>query len=138
MFCELEIDKVFVEVLVFVVGVLVEIVVLEGIIVDVIVKFVVIFGFGGVVVFVLVVVVVVFVLVVFKDVENVLFVNKLMVEKGIDLVNVVGFGCDGCIMKEDVLKVVIVLVVVLVVLVVVFCVLVVVEDVFCEECVKMI
>ncbi len=39
-----------------------------------------------------------------KDVENAPSANKLMAEKGIDAANVQGSGRDGRIMKEDVLK----------------------------------
>lgn len=150
MLCELEIDKVLVEVLVFVLGVLVEILVEEGVMVDVMVKLVIIIeGVVGVVMvkfeqkFELKVEVEVFVFVekfVFKDVEDVFLVKKVMVEGGILCDVVIGIGCDGCVMKEDVVWVgfVLVLFFLVLVLVVVLCVFLLVDDVVCEECVKMI
>ncbi|PSL20190.1 2-oxoglutarate dehydrogenase complex dihydrolipoyllysine-residue succinyltransferase [Shimia abyssi] len=107
MLCELETDKVSVEVPAPAAGVLAEITAPEGSTVDATAKLAVISGSGaapapaapaaaqapatattparG-------------------DVENAPSANKLMAEKGIDAANVAGSGRDGRIMKEDVLK----------------------------------
>lgn len=100
---DIEIDKVVLEVVVFVDGFFVEIIVEEGVIViveEVIVKFVegVVSG--------------VFVLVVLSESDDSdessdvfsFFVCCLFVEKGVDVVKVKGIGKNGCIIKEDVEK----------------------------------
>lgn len=139
MLCELEIDKVIVEVFLFVVGIFGEIVVVEGDIVGVDVLLVILIeGVGVVLVVVFKVEVVVFVVVLVvlvggKDVEDVLLVKKLMVENNINCDDVIVIGKDGCVMKGDVLNVMLVLKVVFVVVVVL-----VVDNVVCEECVCMI
>ncbi|MDO6797950.1 2-oxoglutarate dehydrogenase complex dihydrolipoyllysine-residue succinyltransferase [Shimia thalassica] len=103
MLCELETDKVSVEVPSPAAGVLAEIIAPEGETVDASAKLAVISSSGAVVAapaaapaeapaaag---------------KDVENAPSANKLMAEKGISAANVQGSGRDGRIMKEDVLK----------------------------------
>lgn len=105
MLCELETDKVSVEVPAPAAGVLTEIIAAEGATVDATAKLAVLSSGGaaaaaptpaaaaapaaastG------------------KDVENAPSANKLMAEKGIDASQVAGSGRDGRIMKEDVLK----------------------------------
>lgn len=104
MLCELETDKVSVEVPAPAAGVLTEILAAEGATVEASAKLAVIGGAsmsataaapaaaalvastGG------------------KDVENAPSANKLMAEKGLDATQVQGTGRDGRIMKEDVMK----------------------------------
>ncbi len=104
MLCELETDKVSVEVPSPAAGILAEITAPEGSTVDATAKLAVISGAGGVAVaaesgsvsgasqdgs---------------KNVENAPSAKKLMAEKGIDPANVQGTGRDGRVMKEDVVK----------------------------------
>ncbi len=102
MLCELETDKVSVEVPAPAAGVLVSIDAAEGATVDAAAKLGVISGSGAAPVAAPVAAAAP--ASASGDVENAPSANKLMAEKGIDAANVQGTGRDGRIMKEDVLK----------------------------------
>lgn len=104
MLCELETDKVSVEVPAPAAGVLAEIVAPEGTTVDATAKLAVISGSGGAAAPAPAAAAAAPAPATSKDVENAPSANKLMAEKGIDPANVAGSGRDGRIMKEDVLK----------------------------------
>ncbi|MCH2251033.1 MAG: 2-oxoglutarate dehydrogenase complex dihydrolipoyllysine-residue succinyltransferase [Cognatishimia sp.] len=104
MLCELETDKVSVEVPAPAAGVLAEIVAPEGTTVDATAKLAVISGSGGAAAPAPAAAAAAPAPAASKDVENAPSANKLMAEKGIDPANVAGSGRDGRIMKEDVLK----------------------------------
>ena len=104
MLCELETDKVSVEVPAPAAGVLAEIVAPEGTTVGATAKLAVISGSGGAAAPAPAAVAAAPAPAASKDVENAPSANKLMAEKGIDPANVAGSGRDGRIMKEDVLK----------------------------------
>lgn len=102
MLCELETDKVSVEVPAPAAGVLAEITAPEGSTVDATAKLAVISSSGAVVAAPAAAAPAA--ASTGKDVENAPSANKLMAEKGLDAANVAGSGRDGRIMKEDVLK----------------------------------
>ncbi|WP_370231384.1 2-oxoglutarate dehydrogenase complex dihydrolipoyllysine-residue succinyltransferase [Cognatishimia sp.] len=104
MLCELETDKVSVEVPAPAAGVLAEIVAPEGTTVGADAKLAVISGAGGGASPAPAPAAAAPAPTASKDVENAPSANKLMAEKGIDPANVAGSGRDGRIMKEDVLK----------------------------------
>ena len=104
MLCELETDKVSVEVPAPAAGVLAEIVAPEGSTVGADAKLAVISGAGGAATPAPAPAVAAPAPTASKDVENAPSANKLMAEKGIDASAVTGSGRDGRIMKEDVLK----------------------------------
>ena len=104
MLCELETDKVSVEVPAPAAGVLAEIVAPEGTTVGADAKLAVISGGAGAVAAAPAAAAAPAVATAGKDVENAPSANKLMAEKGIDPAAVQGSGRDGRIMKEDVLK----------------------------------
>ncbi|MEJ5219055.1 2-oxoglutarate dehydrogenase complex dihydrolipoyllysine-residue succinyltransferase [Cognatishimia sp. D5M38] len=104
MLCELETDKVSVEVPAPASGVLAEIIAPEGTTVDANAKLAVISGSGGAAAPAPAAAAAAPAPAASKDVENAPSANKLMAEKGIDPANVAGSGRDGRIMKEDVLK----------------------------------
>ncbi len=102
MLCELETDKVSVEVPAPAAGVLSEIIAAEGTTVDATAKLAVIGG--AVAAAPTAAPAAVAAPAAASDVENAPSANKLMAEKGIDAASVTGTGRDGRIMKEDVLK----------------------------------
>ncbi|MCH2249546.1 2-oxoglutarate dehydrogenase complex dihydrolipoyllysine-residue succinyltransferase [Cognatishimia sp.] len=104
MLCELETDKVSVEVPAPAAGVLAEIVAPEGTTVDATAKLAVISESGGAAAPAPAAAAAAPAPAASKDVENAPSANKLMAEKGIDPAGVAGSGRDGRIMKEDVLK----------------------------------
>jgi 2-oxoglutarate dehydrogenase E2 component (dihydrolipoamide succinyltransferase) len=104
MLCELETDKVSVEVPAPASGVLAEIVAPEGTTVDATAKLAVISGSGSAPAPAPTTAAAAPAPAASKDVENAPSANKLMAEKGIDPASVAGSGRDGRIMKEDVLK----------------------------------
>jgi 2-oxoglutarate dehydrogenase E2 component (dihydrolipoamide succinyltransferase) len=95
MLCELETDKVSVEVPSPAAGVLTEITAPEGATVDASAKLAVISSGAGAVASAATT---------GKDIENAPSANKLMAENGVDAGSVTGTGKDGRIMKDDVLK----------------------------------
>ncbi|MBR9843914.1 MAG: 2-oxoglutarate dehydrogenase complex dihydrolipoyllysine-residue succinyltransferase [Rhodobacteraceae bacterium] len=104
MLCELETDKVSVEVPSPAAGVLAEITAPEGSTVDATAKLAVISSSGAVAAAPAAAAPAAAPAASGKDVENAPSANKLMAEKGIDPAAVQGSGRDGRIMKEDVLK----------------------------------
>ncbi|MCW9043270.1 MAG: 2-oxoglutarate dehydrogenase complex dihydrolipoyllysine-residue succinyltransferase [Pseudopelagicola sp.] len=104
MLCELETDKVSVEVPSPAAGVLSEITAAEGATVDATAKLGVISASGAAAAPAADAPAAAPAATSGKDVENAPSANKLMTEKGIDPANVQGSGRDGRIMKEDVLK----------------------------------
>ena len=104
MLCELETDKVSVEVPAPAAGVLAEIVAPEGTTVDATAKLAVISESGGAAAPAPAAAAAAPAPAASIDVENAPSANKLMAEKGIDPAGVAGSGRDGRIMKEDVLK----------------------------------
>ncbi len=104
MLCELETDKVSVEVPAPAAGVLAEIVAPEGATVDATAKLAVLSSGGAVAAGPAAAVAAPAAASSSKDVENAPSANKLMAEKGIDASQIQGSGRDGRIMKEDVLK----------------------------------
>ncbi|MFY0596871.1 MAG: 2-oxoglutarate dehydrogenase complex dihydrolipoyllysine-residue succinyltransferase [Cognatishimia sp.] len=103
MLCELETDKVSVEVPAPAAGVLTEIIAAEGATVDATAKLAVLSS-GGAAAATPAAAAALAAATTGKDVENAPSANKLMAEKGIDASQVAGSGRDGRIMKEDVLK----------------------------------
>ncbi|GAA6209544.1 2-oxoglutarate dehydrogenase complex dihydrolipoyllysine-residue succinyltransferase [Cognatishimia sp. WU-CL00825] len=103
MLCELETDKVSVEVPAPAAGVLTEIIAAEGATVDATAKLAVLSSGGGAVAAAPAAAAPV-AAASGKDVENAPSANKLMAEKGLVAAQVAGSGRDGRIMKEDVLK----------------------------------
>ncbi|MBO9400306.1 2-oxoglutarate dehydrogenase complex dihydrolipoyllysine-residue succinyltransferase [Shimia sp. R9_3] len=104
MLCELETDKVSVEVPAPAAGVLSEILAPEGTTVDASAKLAVIGGAAGAAAAAPAAAPAAAAPASSADVENAPSANKLMAEKGIDPAAVTGSGRDGRIMKEDVLK----------------------------------
>jgi len=104
MLCELETDKVSVEVPAPAAGVLTEIIAAEGATVDATAKLAVLSSGGAAAAAPAAAAAAPAAATTEKDVENAPSANKLMAEKGIDASNVQGSGRDGRIMKEDVLK----------------------------------
>ncbi|MBO9396521.1 2-oxoglutarate dehydrogenase complex dihydrolipoyllysine-residue succinyltransferase [Shimia sp. R9_2] len=104
MLCELETDKVSVEVPAPAAGVLSEILAPEGTTVDATAKLAVIGGAAGAAAAAPAAAPAAAAPAPSADVENAPSANKLMAEKGIDPAAVTGSGRDGRIMKEDVLK----------------------------------
>ncbi|WP_204113514.1 2-oxoglutarate dehydrogenase complex dihydrolipoyllysine-residue succinyltransferase [Shimia biformata] len=104
MLCELETDKVSVEVPAPASGVLAEITAPEGTTVDASAKLAVISASGAVAAAPAAAAAAPAAATTGKDVENAPSANKLMAEKGIDPASVQGSGRDGRVMKEDVLK----------------------------------
>ncbi len=103
MLCELETDKVSVEVPAPAAGVLAEIIAPEGATVDASAKLAVLSSGGGAVAAAPAAAAPA-ATATGKDVENAPSANKLMAEKGLTAAQVSGSGRDGRIMKEDVLK----------------------------------
>lgn len=104
MLCELETDKVSVEVPAPAAGVLTEIIAAEGATVDATAKLAVLSSGGAAAAAPAAAAAAPAAAATGKDVENAPSANKLMAEKGIDASQVAGTGRDGRIMKEDVLK----------------------------------
>ena len=104
MLCELETDKVSVEVPAPAAGVLTEIIAAEGATVDATAKLAVLSSGGAAAAAPAAAAAAPAAATTGKDVENAPSANKLMAEKGIDASQVQGSGRDGRIMKEDVLK----------------------------------
>ncbi|UZD90159.1 2-oxoglutarate dehydrogenase complex dihydrolipoyllysine-residue succinyltransferase [Cognatishimia activa] len=104
MLCELETDKVSVEVPAPAAGVLTEIIAAEGATVDATAKLAVLSSGGAAAAAPAPAAAAPAAATTGKDVENAPSANKLMAEKGIDASRVQGSGRDGRIMKEDVLK----------------------------------
>lgn len=104
MLCELETDKVSVEVPAPAAGVLTEIIAAEGATVDATAKLAVLSSGGAAAAAPAAAAAAPAAAATGKDVENAPSANKLMAEKGIDASQVAGSGRDGRIMKEDVLK----------------------------------
>ncbi|MGH1447690.1 MAG: 2-oxoglutarate dehydrogenase complex dihydrolipoyllysine-residue succinyltransferase, partial [Cognatishimia sp.] len=104
MLCELETDKVSVEVPAPAAGVLTEIIAAEGATVDATAKLAVLSSGGGAVAAAPAAAAPAAAPAGGKDVENAPSANKLMAEKGLTAAQIAGSGRDGRIMKEDVLK----------------------------------
>lgn len=104
MLCELETDKVSVEVPAPAAGVLTEIIAAEGATVDATAKLAVLSSGGGAVAAAPAAAAPAAAPAGGKDVENAPSANKLMAEKGLSAAQIAGSGRDGRIMKEDVLK----------------------------------